>query len=130
MANCRGKNTKEAYGAVMENLRILRKQNQVSVEELASYLENHGIFNNVKTIYGWENGIGTPSFDAILLMCSFYGVTDVFQLADMHISSANISEISDYPIFTDEEKKLIAAYRERKEYQKAIRRLLLEECSL
>ncbi len=127
MANCRARNTKEAYRVVMQNLRALRRKNGVTIDELSGYLEQHGIYNNYKTIYGWENGIGTPSFDTILLLCKFYGVTDIYRLAEIDTSDKNALETISRLIPNEEETEILMAYRRKKEYQAAVRRLLLEE---
>ena len=126
MSNCRGKNTKDAYHVLIANLRILRKKNRISVEEVAAFLASHGVYNNVKTIYGWENGIGTPSFDTILLLCRFYGIKDIFQLSEIEVTEENMYTLADGPVLNEEEKRLILAYRERPEYHSAIQRLLFE----
>ncbi|NLZ75694.1 MAG: helix-turn-helix domain-containing protein [Erysipelotrichia bacterium] len=53
-----------------ENLRHLRKQNNISQNELADYLG----YKSFTTIQKWEDGSATPPYKVIIKIADFFGV--------------------------------------------------------
>nr|DAU79036.1 MAG TPA: helix-turn-helix domain protein [Caudoviricetes sp.] len=60
-----------------KHLKSARNGAHKSVKEVSEYLRLNDMNISEKTIYGWENGHSQPSPDALLLLCSFYGIDDV-----------------------------------------------------
>ncbi len=57
-------------------IRKARTQAGVSVKEISDLLISKGLKATPNTIYSWENGNSQPTPDALLYMCSRYGVND------------------------------------------------------
>lgn len=108
----------------MKNLNIskvlkhYRKQNELSVSDVAFILESKDLSVAPKTIYGWESGQTQPDADTLLLLCEIYGIK-------------NILETFGYPPPEEEsilptkfEETLIKRYRENPQMHIAIHKLL------
>lgn len=104
---------------IVANFRKIRKQNGISVEQIVRYLKENGVTVANKTIYGWETGVAAPDINTFLLLCRFYGVTNISQLTDI---GEGVGVHTD--IITADEISFLHAYREKKEMQQAINKLL------
>ncbi|MBO6108370.1 MAG: hypothetical protein J6P16_03085 [Eubacterium sp.] len=69
-------------------LRELRIANCFTVDDVAEYLSNTVKRVSAKTIYGWENGVSTPSVPLFLTLCEMYGVRDISIFLDTISSHA------------------------------------------
>ena len=58
-------------------LRQKREQAGLSPEEVVNELEKRGIPINVKTLYGYENGVSTPRVNAFIALCDIYKISDI-----------------------------------------------------
>lgn len=58
-------------------LRQKREQAGLSPEKVVDELAKKGISINVKTLYGYENGVSTPRVNTFIALCSIYRVTDI-----------------------------------------------------
>ncbi|MGN0483087.1 MAG: helix-turn-helix domain-containing protein [Lachnospiraceae bacterium] len=97
-------------------LKDTRKQNNLSVREVASELENHSLHVAEKTIYGWESGQSQPDADTLLVLCDIYDINDI-------LGTFGYKETEPFHI-TQHEKELIMQYRKHPEMHEAIERLL------
>lgn len=103
-------------------LKYYRKLNDMSVNEVSELLTKYESPAAPKTIYAWENGTTQPDADTLMLLCEIYQIRDVLE-AFGYKEEADISLT-----LTDHEKNLILKYRELKDMQPAVDRLLrLEE---
>lgn len=57
-----------------DKLRKARIESGLSVEDISKELMQRGIKASPKTIYSWENSNSQPTPDALLFMCSKYGI--------------------------------------------------------
>ena len=57
-----------------DKLRRARIEAGLSVEDISKELLQRGIKASPKTIYSWENSNSQPTPDALLFMCSKYGI--------------------------------------------------------
>lgn len=99
-------------------LKFYRKQNDMSVNDVAFILNSRDLSIAPKTIYGWESGQTQPDADTLLLLCEIYGIK-------------NILETFGYPnsgkepvILTEFEETLLMRYRETPQLHIAIHKLL------
>lgn len=100
-------------------LKYYRKLNELSVQDVSNYLKKEGNPAATKTIYGWESGQTQPDADTLMYLCRLYQIDDI--LTTFGYTSPDHSK----PIrLTAQERKLIQAYREKKEMQKAVDKLL------
>ncbi len=97
-------------------LKQYRKLNEYSVNEVAIKLQTYSLKVAPKTIYGWESGQSQPDADTLLILCDIYHIDNILETFGY----------SKVPAFhcTQFEKRLICAYREHPEMQKAVERLL------
>ena len=97
-------------------LKEYRKNNNLSVKEVAEILENKSMVVAEKTIYGWESGQAQPDADTLLVLCDIYNIKDVLGTfgyrSDKHF------------YITNHEKELIFKYRKHPELQSAVDKLL------
>lgn len=105
-------------GRIAEGLRDRRQELKLSVKEVAEYLAREGKTVSVKTIYGWEKAYSQPDADTLMLLCRFYGITNV--LAAFGYNEPERKSNGMTPI----EKKLVIEYRRQKKMQPAINKLL------
>lgn len=99
-------------------LKKYRTTNNLSVKEVTELLEQRGVKTSDKSVYAWECGRTQPDADTLLMLCSIYNVDNV--LESFGYNSSKNSDI----ILTDFEYDIIRKYRESKDMQKAINKLL------
>lgn len=99
-------------------LRFHRKRNGLSVRDVAIALENeYQLKVAEKTIYGWESNQAHPTTDTFLILCELY------QIHNISKAFSDTPDSLDFGITADE-KKLIMAYRNHPDMQKAVNQLL------
>ena len=103
---------------IAEKLKEYRKINHLSVDEVAAYLREKNIDVATKTIYGWENGQTQPSADNLMHLCRFYNIQNVLAAFGYLPSGTEL------PSLSNQEYKLIEAYRNHPDMQPAIDKLL------
>lgn len=103
---------------IAEGLRNRRQGLKLSVREVAEYLAQEGKRVSTKTIYGWEKAYSQPDADTLMLLCRFYGITNMLAEFGYEESARKSSGMT--PI----EEKLVIAYRRQKKMQPAINKLL------
>ncbi len=86
--------TKKEIGML---LRSLRKTNHYSVVQLVTLLEEFDVHIAVKTYYGYEAGINTPSLNTFFALCNIYKY-DILKL------------ICEFPPVNNQEAQLIRNY--------------------
>lgn len=112
------------WGDYMKNaliakaLKRYRINNNLTVKEVTALLEERGIKTSDKSVYAWECGRTQPDADTLLMLCSIYNIDNV--LESFGYNSSKNSDI----ILTDFEYNVIRKYRESKDMQKAINKLL------
>ncbi len=101
-------------------LKYYRTLNDLSINDIRTFLRKHDYVVSEKTIYAWEIGTTQPRADVLMLLCEYYKIDDVlttfgYRDADDSLlkEPLSISEIS-----------LIKSYRKHKEMQPAIHKLL------
>lgn len=97
-------------------LKSYRKQNHLSVKDVANKLKKRSLIVAEKTIYGWESGQSQPDADTLLLLCDIYNINDI-------LGEFGYSERNDFAL-TGSEQELIVEYRKHPEVHQAIKRLL------
>ena len=103
---------------IAKALKKYRTTNNLSVKEVTELLEQRGVKTSDKSVYAWECGRTQPDADTLLMLCSIYNVDNV--LESFGYNSSKNSDI----ILTDFEYDIIRKYRESKDMQKAIKKLL------
>lgn len=105
---------------IARSLKYYRNVNHKSIDDIITFLGKHNYDVSKKTIYAWENGSNQPRADILMLLCEYYQIDDVltaFGYRDAETSflqePLSVSEIS-----------LVKSYREHKEMQPAIHKLL------
>lgn len=58
-------------------LRQKREQLGLSIEEVVQKLDERQIKISSKTLYGYENGVGTPKVNTFIALCDIYGIDDI-----------------------------------------------------
>ena len=105
-----------------EQLRSLRKDKNLSVNEVSAYLSEHVKPVSSKTVYGWESGTSAPSSEMLLALCEMYDVRDI-QAAFGLDSSDEKDDDSPMHFLTPKEWELIKEYRNRPEYKPVVRKI-------
>lgn len=98
-------------------LKYYRKLNNLTVPQVANYLETQNLNAAVKTIYGQESGQTQPSADTLMSLCTLYGITNV-------LDTFGYSDQEEPIILSDEEKQVIHSYRKHPQMRDAVKRLL------
>ena len=62
---------------IAKALKESRKQNALSVKEVAARLHDKSLDFSEKTIYGWENGQSQPNADTLLILCEIYNIHNI-----------------------------------------------------
>jgi transcriptional regulator with XRE-family HTH domain len=93
------------------NLRWLRNQAELSIEELALLLQK-----DVETLLQWENGQEEPGSDSYRQLSSFFGLDK---------SAILLFDLSAMDLFT--EKKLIAIQKKRTAFKRSFSLRKMEE---
>ena len=104
---------------IAKMLKYYRKANNLTVDDIATYLEECGISVANKTIYGWESGQTQPDADTLLYLCKFYRITDI--LGTFGYSKKRRNETITYSL---KERDLIDSYRKNISMQPAVDKLL------
>lgn len=60
-------------------LKEYRKQNQLSVHDVALRLSQRSLPVAEKTVYGWESGQSQPDADTLLVLCDIYQIEDILE---------------------------------------------------
>lgn len=76
-----------------DNLKHLRKQRSLTQSELGAYI---GISKAVISKY--ENGMGYPTFDTLVRIASFFGVTTDYLLGVSQGKTINVTDLTDSQI--------------------------------
>ena len=101
-------------------LRYYRKANLYSVQDVVDKLKkDYDVSISNKTLYGWENSQNQPSADLLLMLCKIYKITNILESLGYEDTPEQ-----DPLILTAEEREIILRYRNRKNYNSAIRKLL------
>ena len=105
---------------IARSLRYYRNVNHKSIDDIIAFLREHDYDVSEKTIYAWENGSNQPRADILMLLCEYYQIDDV--LTAFGYRDAETSFLQD-PLSVSE-ISLIKSYREHKEMQPAVHKLL------
>lgn len=97
-------------------LKQARKDNNLSVANVAELLKKKSISVATKTIYGWESGQTQPDADTLLILCDIYNINNI--LATFGYNDRKPFTITKY------EEELILSYRSHPEIQYAVKKLL------
>ena len=100
---------------IAKMLKYYRKANNLSVDDIAAYLDECGISVANKTIYGWESGQTQPDADILLYLCKYYRITDI--LGTFGYSKKKKPETITYSL---KERDLVDAYRKNINMQAAV----------
>lgn len=103
---------------IAKTLKYYRKINELSVPRVSEMLKEYDITAAPKTIYGWECGQTQPSANTLLVLCSIYQIEDVL------CAFGYRERKEDVAVLTEEEEKIITAYRSYTEMQPAVKKLL------
>lgn len=101
---------------IAQVLKQARKDNNLSVQEVAKLLEEKSVTVAVKTIYGWESGQTQPDADTLLILCDIYNIKNI--LATFGYNDKKTFNVTKY------EEELIISYRKHPEIQYAVKKLL------
>lgn len=111
-----------------EKLRYYRKINRLSVQEVADYLSKKVKPISAKSIYSWENNKSKPSSDMFMTLCELYHIDHVLESfgyssenTDFEIQKMQKDYLEVYEKLSEEELKLILAYRAHPEYKEAVK---------
>ncbi len=83
-------------------LRQLREKAGYSVEDVVQKLKERGLTLSSKTLYGYENGVGTPKVNTFMALCEIYKVNDVlstFGYSDSSMPTYSTWDIDQYNDF-------------------------------
>ena len=101
-------------------LKYYRTLNNLSINDIRTFLRKHNYVVSEKTIYAWEIGTTQPRADVLMLLCEYYKIDDILTTFGYRDSDESlikeplsISEIS-----------LIKSYRKHTDMQPAIHKLL------
>ena len=97
-------------------LKKYRKNNKLTVNEVAELLNERSLTVATKTIYGWESGQAQPDADTLLVLCEIYNIDDI-------LGTFGYSNKKQFHI-TNHERELIEKYRQHPELQDAVDKLL------
>ena len=98
-------------------LKEYRKLNHYSVEDVVLKLEENNLPFATKTIYGWENGQTQPDADTLLVLCKIYKINNILETFGYETANRPLR-------LSEEEHSLIKNYREHKDMQTAVKKLL------
>lgn len=98
-------------------LKAYRKLNRYSVNDLVVKLEDNHLPVAPKTVYGWESGQTQPDADTLLVLCKIYKIDNILTTFGYEPSPDDLQ-------LSEEERNLILQYRNQKDMQPAVKRLL------
>lgn len=100
-------------------LREYRRRSGLDVKQVHEiFEEEYQMSVSEKTIYNWESQQYNISAPKLLALCEIYGIKDLTMSAD------DLDKASQGTHISVKEQKLIMAYREHKELQHAIDKML------
>ena len=103
---------------IAKSLKFYRKQNNLSVRDVAEQLSVDQNIVAEKTVYGWESGQTQPDADILLKLCKIYHIDNI-------LGAFGYDEnVPFYVQPTTFEMKLLKSYREHPELHPAIHKLL------
>lgn len=105
---------------IARSLRYYRNLNHRSIGDIMNFLGKYNYDVSEKTIYAWENGSNQPRADILMLLCEYYKIDDVLSAFGYREPGETFVE---QPLSVSE-ISLIQSYREHKEMQPAIHKLL------
>ena len=88
-------------------IKDLRIENGLTQKELAKILQSSD-----KNIWAYENGVASPPIDILIAYANYFGVSTDYLLGRTDELGAVITPFPSTDDYTEEEKKLIADYRE------------------
>ena len=88
-------------------IKDLRIENGLTQKELAKILHSSD-----KNIWAYENGVASPPIDILIAYANYFGVSTDYLLGRTDELGAVITPFPPSDDYTDEEKKLLADYRE------------------
>jgi hypothetical protein len=99
---------------VMNQLKILRQDSEITVNEVSEYIEKAlGEKISPKTIYGWESGMAKPTIPVFMCMCMCYKISNPLTLFTQNDNGEAF-----------EQERLYKAYVRNPDMQKAVKKLL------
>ena len=98
-------------------LKKYRKNNKLTVNEVAELLNERSLTVATKTIYGWESGQTQPDADTLLVLCKIYKIDNILETFGYQPPSEEL-------FLSKEEHELIQKYRQHEEMQNAVKKLL------
>lgn len=104
----------------MKNLRLLRRQKNLSQQKLASILHI-----SQQSVYKYENGLTSPDFQLLMHMADFFD-TSVDYLIGYTDIPHKIEPVAEHKLNTDEEE-LLRKYRSLPASSRNVMQMLLDE---
>lgn len=98
-------------------LKDYRKLNHYTVNDLVLKLEDNDLPVAAKTVYGWESGQTQPDADTLLILCKIYKIDNILETFGYNYSEDELN-------LSLEERLIILKYREHKEMQLAVKKIL------
>lgn len=103
---------------IAQTLKRLRIESGLTADEVGEKIGKSG-----KTVNAWENNRGQPDAEILIQLCDIYSVDNILK--------EFIGEQSEVLKLTQHEQDLILAYRDNKDMQQAVDRLLkIEQTSI
>lgn len=100
-----------------EILKQYRKLYNWSVEEVVVKLkEDYDLNVAEKTVYGWESNQAHPTTDTFISLCNLYKINNINETFNGETTK------TDY--ITNEERRIIKAYRANKDLQNVVKKIL------
>lgn len=75
---------------IAKKLKFYRKQNNLTVRDVASQLSVDQNIVADKTIYGWESGQAQPDADILLKLCKIYHIDNILDAFGYDLSLIHI----------------------------------------
>ena len=95
-----------------------RKLNALSVSDVVYTLsERYGVNVAEKTVYGWESNQAQPTASMLVALCDIYKINNVSDIFSEKVEPRGFA-------ITPEERTLIERYRQNRDMQQVIRKLL------
>lgn len=110
-----------------EKLRYYRQLNQLSVSDVAAYLSEKVKPISEKSVYSWEIGNSRPSSDMFMTLCQLYHIDNVLETFGFRTKDTDVDlqfhAKEHYEKVTEEEARLLKAYREHPEFKEAVKNI-------
>ncbi|MCL1819397.1 MAG: hypothetical protein FWG36_01930 [Oscillospiraceae bacterium] len=94
---------------ISELLKEQRAISHLSVDDVLTRLKEKGISISPKTLYGYENGVGSPKIRTFLALCDIYGIKDIMESLDLITETpptdrqVDNAKQKETPAYTDED---------------------------